>query len=139
MIETVYLYLLIVSFGLNLILIFCLIYGGKFSQSVAFDEAFSTLNSVIDTYRNRFNFGLQVLSKKHAVMNNTGQMIPPNNSVAKYVAEKKNLKMNITKKVVRSISRKTRRKILDYYTEPGLVDYIVFELDKDDVVPGDDS
>lgn len=138
MIDQAYLLLFIISFGLNLLLAtVILIMRSNRGSNISFDEAFSILNNIIDTQRNRFNLGLQVLAKKYAVLNNSGQLSPPSNNIAKYSMEKKDLKTNITKKIVRSISKNTMKKILEYYNESGLVTYIVHELDRDDV--GDES
>ena len=128
----------IISVGLNIF--FANLAAGK-KESVAFEEAVFVLNSSIEIQKKKFLLGLLALSKKYAVLSPSGKMSPPTDSVQKYSEEKKKLKTAIVKKIVRSLSMKTRRKILKYYSEPGLVDYIISELDKFDseeetILPG---
>ena len=128
----------IISVGLNIF--FANLVAGK-KESVAFEEAVFVLNSSIVIQKKKFLLGLLALSKKYAVLSPSGKLSPPTDSVQKYSEEKKKLKTAIVKKIVRSLSMKTRRKILKYYSEPGLVDYIISELDKfdseeDTILPG---
>ncbi len=99
---------------------------------IEFEEAFITLNSSIKVQKKKFMIGLLALSKKYAVLSPSGKTERPTESVAKYSEDKKKLKTAIVKKIVRSISMKTRRKILKYYSESGMIDYIISELDKFD-------
>ena len=98
---------------------------------ITFEESFSILNSVIEMQRTRFFAGLNALSRKHTTLSIDGKQSPPNNSNSQYVKDKKDLKINISKKVVHSLTKEVRKKILVYYTDRGLIDYIIHELDKD--------
>ena len=119
----------IISIGLNIFL--ANLAAGK-KDNVKFEEAFSILNSSIDIQKKKFILGLTALSKKYAVLSPSGKTTRPTESVLKYSEDKKKLKTAIVKKIVRSLSMKTRRKILKYYSEPGMIDYIITELDKFD-------
>ena len=128
----------IISIGLNVFL--ANLAAGK-KDEPKFEEAFSILNASIDIQKKKFILGLTALSKKYAVLSPSGKTTPPTESVQRYSEDKKKLKTAIVKKIVRSLSMKTRRKILKYYSEPGLVDYIISELDKFDseeetILPG---
>jgi len=50
--------------------------------------------------------------------------------VQQYAKDKQELKTAIVKKIVRCLSLKVRETILLYYSESGMVDYIISELDK---------
>ncbi len=131
----------IFSIGLNIFL--ANLAAGK-KEDIKFEEAFSTLNSSIDIQKKKFILGLTALSKKYAVLSPSGKTTRPTESVQRYSEDKKKLKTAIVKKIVRSISMKTRRKILKYYSESGMIDYIISELDKFDseeetVLPGGQS
>ena len=131
----------IMSVGLNVFL--ANLAAGK-KEEVKFEEAFSILNSSIDIQKKKFILGLTALSKKYAVLSPSGKTTKPTESVQRYSEDKKKLKTAIVKKIVRSISMKTRRKILKYYSEPGMIDYIITELDKFDseeetILPGGSS
>ncbi len=131
----------IISVGLNVFL--ANLAAGK-KEEVKFEEAFSILNSSIDIQKKKFILGLTALSKKYAVLSPSGKTTKPTESVQRYSEDKKKLKTAIVKKIVRSISMKTRRKILKYYSEPGMIDYIITELDKFDseeetILPGGSS
>ncbi len=131
----------IFSIGLNIFL--ANLAAGK-KEDIKFEEAFSTLNSSIDIQKKKFILGLTALSKKYAILSPSGKTTRPTESVQRYSEDKKKLKTAIVKKIVRSISMKTRRKILKYYSEPGMIDYIISELDKFDseeetVLPGGQS
>lgn len=131
----------IISIGLNVFL--ANLAAGK-KEEVKFEEAFSILNSSIDIQKKKFILGLTALSKKYAVLSPSGKTTKPTESVQRYSEDKKKLKTAIVKKIVRSISMKTRRKILKYYSEPGMIDYIITELDKFDseeetILPGGSS
>lgn len=131
----------IISIGLNIFL--ANLAAGK-KEDIKFEEAFSTLNSSIDIQKKKFMLGLTALSKKYAILSPSGKTTKPTESVQRYSEDKKKLKTAIVKKIVRSISMKTRRKILKYYSEPGMIDYIISELDKFDseeetVLPGGQS
>ena len=131
----------IISVGLNIFL--ANLAAGK-KEEVKFEEAFSILNSSIDIQKKKFILGLTALSKKYAVLSPSGKTTKPTESVQRYSEDKKKLKTAIVKKIVRSISMKTRRKILKYYSEPGMIDYIITELDKFDseeetILPGGSS
>ena len=131
----------IISVGLNVFL--ANLAAGK-KEEVKFEEAFSILNSSIDIQKKKFILGLTALSKKYAVLSPSGKTTKPTESVQSYSEDKKKLKTAIVKKIVRSISMKTRRKILKYYSEPGMIDYIITELDKFDseeetILPGGSS
>ncbi len=132
---------LAISFGLN---IFLANLAARKKEEIKFEEAFSILNSSIDIQKKKFILGLTALSKKYAVLSPSGKTTKPTESVQRYSEDKKKLKTAIVKKIVRSISMKTRRKILKYYSEPGMIDYIVTELDKFDseeetILPGGSS
>ena len=131
----------IISVGLNVFL--ANLAAGK-KEEVKFEEAFSILNSSIDIQKKKFILGLTALSKKYAVLSPSGKTTKPTESVQRYSEDKKKLKTAIVKKIVRSISMRTRRKILKYYSESGMIDYIISELDKFDseeetVLPGGQS
>ena len=131
----------IFSIGLNIFL--ANLAAGK-KEDIKFEEAFSTLNSSIDIQKKKFILGLTALSKKYAVLSPSGKTTRPTESVQRYSEDKKKLKTAIVKKIVRSISMKTRRKILKYYSESGMIDYIISELDKFDseeetILPGGQS
>lgn len=119
----------IVSVGLNIF--FANLAAGK-KEEIKFEEAFSILNSSIDVQKKKLVLGLSSLSKKYAVLSPSGKTTRPTESIQKYSEDKKKLKTAIVKKIVRSLSMKTRSKILKYYSEPGLIDYIISELDKFD-------
>lgn len=131
----------IISVGLNIFL--ANLAAGK-KEEVKFEEAFSILDSSINIQKKKFILGLIALSKKYAVLSPSGKTTRPTESVQRYSEDKKKLKTAIVKKIVRSISMKTRRKILKYYSEPGMIDYIITELDKFDseeetILPGGSS
>lgn len=131
----------IISVGLNIF--FANLAAGK-KEEVKFEEAFSILDSSINIQKKKFILGLIALSKKYAVLSPSGKTTRPTESVQRYSEDKKKLKTAIVKKIVRSISMKTRRKILKYYSEPGMIDYIITELDKFDseeetILPGGSS
>ncbi len=131
----------IISIGLNVFL--ANLAAGK-KEEIKFEEAFSILNSSIEIQKKKFILGLTALSKKYAVLSPSGKTSPPNESVQRYSEDKKKLKTAVVKKIVRSLSMKTRRKILKYYSEPGMIDYIITELDKFDseeetILPGGSS
>lgn len=119
----------IVSVGLNVF--FANLAAGK-KEEIKFEEAFSILNSSIDVQKKKLVLGLSSLSKKYAVLSPSGKTTRPTESIQKYSEDKKKLKTAIVKKIVRSLSMKTRSKILKYYSEPGMIDYIISELDKFD-------
>jgi hypothetical protein len=119
----------IISIGLNVFL--ANLAAGK-KETLKFEEAFSILNTSIDIQKKKFILGLTALSKKYAVLSPSGKTTRPTESVQRYSEDKKKLKTAVVKKIVRSISTKTRRKLLNYYSEPGLIDYIITELDKFD-------
>ena len=119
----------IISIGLN---VFLANLAAAKKDGISFEEAFSILNSSIDIQKKKFILGLTALTKKYAVLSPSGKTTRPTEAVVKYSEDKKKLKTAIVKKIVRSLSMKTRRKILKYYSEPGMIDYIITELDKFD-------
>ena len=104
----------------------------KKKENIAFEEAFSILNASIDIQKKKFLLGLKSLGKKYAVLNSNGSVTPPTDAVQKYAKDKQDLKTAIVKKIVRCLSVKIRKTILLYYSESGMVDYIINELDKYD-------
>ena len=121
--------LLFLSLGFNFFLGFMI---SKKKENIAFEEAFSILNASIDIQKKKFLLGLKSLGKKYAVLNSNGSVTPPTDAVQKYAKDKRDLKTAIVKKIVRCLSVKIRKTILLYYSESGMVDYIINELDKYD-------
>ncbi len=122
--------LLVISLGFNF---FLLVLITRKKEKIAFEEAFSILNSSIDVHKKKFLLGLKALSKKYAVLSNDGMVKPPTDAVQKYAKDKQELKITIVKKIVRCLSINIRNSILLYYSESGMVDYIISELDKYDI------
>lgn len=104
-------------------------------NDISFDEAFYILDSIIRNQKQVLFRGLSSLSKKFRVLTNNGTN-PPNDSVEEYSKKKKELKTAITKKIFRLISPNVRKKILVYYTESGLINYVVTELEKNNDIGG---
>lgn len=120
--------ILFFSLGLN-IFFFGFLLSKK--NPITFEEAFYVLNSVIESQKVKLVLGLRSLSKKYMILNHAGDMEPPNDSIKEYAEKKQELKTAITKKIVHNLSKDVRKKILEYYTDRGMVNYIIFELDKD--------
>ena len=121
--------ILIVSLGMNFFLGILLT---RKKEKIAFEEAFSILNASIDIQKKKFLLGLHSLAKKYAVLNSDGRVSPPTDAVQKYAKDKQDLKTAVVKKIVRCLSIKIRKTILLYYSENGMIDYIISELDKYD-------
>lgn len=136
MLELIYPISLAISLGLNLIFILFWIFRKKPDPNITFEEAFCILNSTIETQRPKFFKGLYSLSKKYAVLGADGKMAQPNDRIDEYAKKKKDLKTAIAKKIIRNLSIALRNKILVYYTEYGLVNYILTELDKEPELGG---
>lgn len=117
--------ILIISLGINIYLFS----SRKKRYKISFKEAFSVLNSSIDIQKKKFLLGLKSLAKKYAVLSNDGMVKPPTDAVQKYASDKKELKTAIVKKIVRCLSVNIRKTILLYYSESGMIDYIISELD----------
>ena len=124
-----FLIILVISLGFNF---FLLVVVTRKKEKIAFEEAFSILNSSIDIQKKKFLLGLRSLAKKYAVLTNDGMVKPPTDAVQKYATDKQELKTAIVKKIVRCLSVKIRKSILLYYSENGMIDYIISELDRYD-------
>lgn len=121
--------LLFISLGFNF---FLLILVTRKKEKIIFEEAFGILNSSIDIQKKKFLLGLKSLAKKYAVLTNNGMVKPPTDAVQKYASDKQELKTAIVKKIVRCLSKDVRKTILLYYSESGMIDYMIRELDKYD-------
>ena len=126
--------ILIISLTLSFLLNLFLIYKNSTNNKplVTFEEAFTTLNSIIEVQRANYDLGLSSLSKKYTILNGDGTTSSPNNSIEEYVRKKKELKSSIVKNIFHCLSKPTRNKILQYYTNKGIIDYVIVELDKED-------
>lgn len=128
---------LCVSLGFNLILfIYVLVLKRKKTSDITFDEALFILSNVIDVHRKKFFKGLMGLRAKYAVLGNDGKLRKPNDLIKDYAAKKKELKTTLIKKIFREISKDLRRKLLEYYSEGGLINFVSTELDKENDIGG---
>lgn len=125
--------LLILSCVLNLIsCIYILIKFISKKPSCTLDEALYIISTIISVQKNKYIRGLNVLSKKHAILQRDGSTTLPNDSIPEYAESKKKLKSAITKKIVRNMSDTVRKKLMVYYSDRGFIDFLIGELDKDE-------
>lgn len=89
------------------------------------------IKNIIDVYKPGYNRSLYGLSKKYGVLNSTGDITAPNDSIREYKEAKEKIKAVWGKKVVNSLSKHTRDTYLRYYSSSGFVQYILQELEKD--------
>lgn len=95
-------------------------------------HAFYILKNVITNNKQNYKRALLCLSKKFGVLQNDGSLRPPNDSNAEYKKAKEKIKTQWSIKILRSLTKKTRDILLEYYSQKGFIELIFYELDQDE-------